>query len=204
MNTTIVPLRLQAHCSDAFCAGNAQQEVDGERETVEVAVGDMYGEFKAPTDFLTENSRVYYRAADDVAACPHCGKPRELTEQVRPTYAFMSGHSQSGLLKMRKGFTRDNWVAPSGAMDGMLVQAAPKDDTEAQLREMRAEIAALRASQALAEGAETPAELPTGVRARGAGYQAFWRADGKQQQHGGFETPEEAAEYRAAQLGEGI
>lgn len=45
--------------------------------------------------------------------------------------------------------------------------------------------------------------LPTGIRQRGAGFQAFWRdRDGRQQQRGGFATVEEAVAHREAALSE--
>lgn len=93
-STTEAPFTGYAHCNSPRCPGHNQEKVEGVRvETFHTFVergGDLPG---------IESSQVSLRFADeDVRACPHCGRNREITDQTRKRYAPLSGHSQDGLL----------------------------------------------------------------------------------------------------------
>lgn len=67
------------------------------------AYGDRAGEFNTPNDWMVENSTSYLRVADpDDLHCPTCGSVRDLSEQERPVYLGLSGHSPAKLLELRR------------------------------------------------------------------------------------------------------
>jgi hypothetical protein len=103
---------LYAHCGtfDAAgfpCDGLQQQEVRGIVETVAWSFASRGGgdEPGGPGNIfgpMTENTQEHLTFADEAdAQCSHCGKRRELSRQVRPSYPMQIG-GQDGLLRLRR------------------------------------------------------------------------------------------------------
>lgn len=124
-----------AHCPDSLRCPSAAKQVPVRlyRETVSESFGERAGEFNSPNDYGTENSVSYLRVVNqDDALCPDCGRVRDLSEQVRPVYEGLSGHSPAKLLELRR------------------IQAglAPDPATAKRIADLEAEVAAVRGKAA--------------------------------------------------------
>lgn len=108
-----------AHCPDPRCKGVAQQQVQAVRVTQEWTFasrggGDDPGGLGNVFLNLIENSHTSLRflndgttngvndsdAANDMP-CPHCGKPRELSDATRPNYPIQVGGANA-LLRLQE------------------------------------------------------------------------------------------------------
>lgn len=86
-----------AHCVNIFCPGHEQQPVQAVRQEI----GFTYQELGGDHPFI-ERSTVGFEFADpEQAACPDCGRRRELSEQSRVDYENLSGHDPRGLIGIK-------------------------------------------------------------------------------------------------------
>lgn len=210
-----------AHCATIVggvqCEGHAQVEVRAicqiEEHTVASRGGAAGGNGAADltATILVENSweRLRFEAEAD-AACPYCGRVRELSRQVRPTLEEGVG-GQDALLRARQlgrlGFDptkqerieRGERESPRELLDRRYI------DGTIELSEYEAKRAVLEGGSRPSVQAEDPEQiedpLPAGVRRKNGGYQAYWREDGQQRssQHA---TVDEAVAARAAAVSE--
>lgn len=150
-----------AHCQDAQCLGYIQEPVQAGHTHVELSYLDLGGDNPG-----IERTFDYLRFADDAdQSCPHCQKPRAVTDQTRPEYLNLSGHDPMGLFELK------------GQMKGEIqnLQHARELDEATRGREfaeMRAEIASLRtllAQQANAPQPPAPAAPVAEEPRRGPG-----------------------------------
>lgn len=109
-----------AHCPDPRCKGTRQEEVPAVRETTEWTFasrggGDDPGGLGNIFLPMVENSQTHLRFLNDGAdawgnqdpdlpndmPCPHCGKPRELSDKPRPNYPVQVGGANA-LLRLQE------------------------------------------------------------------------------------------------------
>lgn len=135
-----------AHCNNPRCPGHSQERVEAVRRETSHTYRERGG--NAPG---VESSYVTLHFADpDEAACPHCSRNREVSDQPRKSYAPLSGHDPMGLLGV-PGFD---------ARKQQEVRQAPlvdpeREALEAQNRELMERLAAQEARLA---ALETPSE----------------------------------------------
>lgn len=106
---TETPGRGFAHCINAHCSGNNQQEVPAVRVVTEMRFRDRDPSTPFPG---VENSHETLRfASEEDRVCPACGRPREVSDQRRPVYQPLSaglsgapptGFDQDALLHVEK------------------------------------------------------------------------------------------------------
>jgi hypothetical protein len=150
---------------------------------------------------MVENTWSYLRFADEADAYCECGRMLELSEQVRPFYAPMSGHDPDALRKLARGQLPDWAKFSDESGDGDLKQVVAR--MEGQIAAMMAMIGGkpVDAETLLAAGADSfeaanEARLPKGIRRRSGRYEALLckseSIDGKQHSAGSFDTLAEA------------
>jgi hypothetical protein len=101
------PVDALAHCIEPRCPGYAQESVPGRRVEESFTFVELNGTAEGAIPGF-ERSMVRIEFADeDNRPCPHCGGPRDITDQPRVSYQNLSGHDQMGLLKMRPGDVPD-------------------------------------------------------------------------------------------------
>lgn len=139
-----------AHCTRQVKRANPcypQHEVEAIRETVEYLYSDGHGGMSAdPIDAtfarLVERSVSYIHFANpEDAVCPVCGGPREVTDQVRPDYAALSGVPQDELIDQNERAaaaavtTADAATRQAIALEALVQQGQQAGEAE-QLREV--------------------------------------------------------------------
>src|SRR4051794_31781702 len=111
---TSEPISGYAHCAKQTVEGDPcfpQQEVPAIRQTVEFLYADGQGGGSSdPIDQtfarLVERSVSHIRFADpEDATCPHCGGPREISDQVRPIYTRLSDVPPDELVRRQRRAT---------------------------------------------------------------------------------------------------
>jgi hypothetical protein len=130
-----------AHCQYAMCAGYVQEEVPAISTETSYTFRDHGGdsrevfrsfvELRFAVDVDESDHEAYGVAYAEAAACRTCGKPRELSTTLRPSYV-PSGHDPLGLLSM------------SGVVPGQVNTQADADRAE-EMATMRREMAELKA-----------------------------------------------------------
>lgn len=151
-----------AHCGSWDCPTECRQfRVDAIKRTHYRRYVDLDHDHDhgAPNADSVERSWTDFEFADDSdRSCPECGGVRQLSDQERPVYNLVSGFSQDGLLKIRRGYTLDNLRAP--AQNGAGVSVAP--DTNSP--EFKAAVAeAVAAALAASTESARPARPLDGV-----------------------------------------
>jgi hypothetical protein len=100
-----------AHCAGQSepgvrCAGYEQQPVAAVRETTSFLYGDSgpsSDPFDAAVAGLTERQSIRITFAEEAdRACPHCGFPREVSDQVRPVYTRLDQSEPDELLRRQR------------------------------------------------------------------------------------------------------
>lgn len=83
-----------AHCGTPTCPGSRQVAVDGVRRETSYAFTENGGDIPG-----IERSTVEWTFADEGdRPCPSCGRPREISDQAKPSYDPLSGFDPMGLL----------------------------------------------------------------------------------------------------------
>jgi hypothetical protein len=139
-----------AHCAGQSepgvrCAGYEQQPVAAVRETASFLYGDSgpsSDPFDAAVAGLTERQSIRITFADEAdRACPHCGFPREVSDQVRPVYTRLDQSEPDELLR-RQRVGQNAAVQSAGAaerqavaLEALVAQGAQAGEVE-QLREV--------------------------------------------------------------------
>lgn len=92
---TIVEVEVDGyvHCALPRCEGNQQEKVKAVKREVSQTYAEEGGNIPG-----VYRSWVTYHVDDEVRPCPSCGKPREVSDQPRKTYASMSGYDPMGLI----------------------------------------------------------------------------------------------------------
>ena len=120
-----------AFCIDGRCAGYNQQPVEAVSRTNEFSYvelgGDLPGIERSTTQVMFANE------AD--AVCPHCGKPRLISEQERPQYPNTSGMDPMAIFQYRDQQNQNQ------VRDLMRDQESEKLRREAENAELRAQLA---------------------------------------------------------------
>lgn len=102
-----------AHCTRPLCDGASQQPVQALREETGVTYAEQGGDL----GFVDKSFVTLRFDDDDDAACPHCGRPRELTEQARVQYQNLSGVDPDGLVGIKYGAQTRNSPLNGGPDD---------------------------------------------------------------------------------------
>lgn len=138
-----------AHCHDPRCPGHTQQQVAALRRETAFTFRERGGAVPGVESSVATLSF----AEEGEAVCPHCGRPREVSDQRRRSYTPLSGHDPLGLLKLAK-------FDPAKQAE---IQARPLVDEER--RELQEQNAALADELAVLQGqvAELAARVPEGV-----------------------------------------
>lgn len=83
-----------AHCGTPTCPGSRQVEVQGVRRETSYMFTENGGDIPG-----VERSVVEWTFADEAdRACPTCERPREISNQLKPSYDPLSGFDPMGLL----------------------------------------------------------------------------------------------------------
>jgi hypothetical protein len=140
------------------CPGYAQQEVAAILERVSVTYADA-GPSSDPMDQaiarLVEHTTERVLFADEAdRPCPHCGFPREISEQVRPVYQSLGG-ARGGADQIfldrrarREGLEAQQTAASAAERQAAALEALAAGAGGAEVAALRAEIAELRAELA--------------------------------------------------------
>jgi len=134
--------------TDEKCPGYAQQRVPIIREVVEHLYGD-YGAGSELTGAGRSGYDVYYStehlqwADPEQAPCPHCGVPRELSTQERPSYPRLSGQPQDQLLRFKRE-EREAAVSTANAMQSMASTLADRSAQDERIAALEKELAEVR------------------------------------------------------------
>lgn len=89
---------LFVHCVDPLCAGNTQRAVAGQVVTTEWTFAERGGE--GTVLHGVENSSDAFRVVNpEDNVCRVCGGALEVTNQARPIYENLSGHSAAESVK---------------------------------------------------------------------------------------------------------
>jgi hypothetical protein len=86
---------------DERCPGYAQQKVRAIRELIEFSYLDGGADPSDPVRMIERGVEHLHRFDSDDAPCPHCGYPRELTDQVRPRYSNLGGGGPDAIFAQR-------------------------------------------------------------------------------------------------------
>lgn len=173
-----------AHCAAMTepgirCEGYEQQPVSGLRETTEFFYSDGWGGLGASDPYdaavanLTERTviRILFAAESD-RACPSCGSPREISDQLRPQYDRLSDSAPDELLKRSRRQTEaalttaDAATRQAVALEQLVAQGSQAGEVE-QLRAIVAQQQA-QIDRLLAERPAEPEPEPNGHTARPA------------------------------------
>jgi hypothetical protein len=88
-----------AHCGRPTCDGYDQQPVPAKREEI----GYTYLESGGDLPHIEKSSIQLTFADPDDMPCPHCGRQRELTADLRAEYQNLSGYDPEGLVGIKYG-----------------------------------------------------------------------------------------------------
>jgi hypothetical protein len=148
------------------CRGYEQQEVPGIVETTSYLFGDYNGGSGDPLDALVADrvshsvTHLYWADRDRDCACPFCGEPREIADQIRPIYDRISENPPDQILRIQRD-TGQAAVATASAVERLADQRDEMIELRRQLAEQREEIAELKAGNGKPRAARKPAPETT-------------------------------------------
>jgi hypothetical protein len=131
-------IQAYAHCHNPLCVGYGQESVDAVKITTSKTGADFGAD--GPAARLVETSwdeivlpleAEQSPQADPARTCGHCGQPREVTTQERPSYDPLSGFDPMGLVNSQA----------AGGFNPSVVNT----EQDAQIAAMQAQIAKLTA-----------------------------------------------------------
>jgi hypothetical protein len=116
----------QASCTDGRCPGYEQVEVQAVKRLNQWSYVELGGDLPG---IERTSSQVFFANEEDTA-CPFCGKPRIVDDQIRPEYPNMSGQDPLAIF---------NRAGAAAQMREVIADQARREVETAQLRATLAE-----------------------------------------------------------------